>query len=74
MDDLPDSKKDCAAFRAAFNKYEITDTGPGDIYKIEDNPSTEHKDAVFLSIRKRLRDNPSKNYLIVFVLAGHGMQ
>ena len=48
--------------------------GPGDIYKIEDNPSVEHKDAVLLSIKKRLRDSPHKKFLIVFVLAGHGMQ
>ena len=74
MDDLPDSKSDCATLRTALDKYEITDTGPGDIYRIEDNPSTEHKEAAFLSIKKRLRDNLQKKYLIVFVLVGHGMQ
>ena len=71
---MPDSKADCAAFRTALDQYHITDAGPGDIYRIEDNPSSEHKDAILLSIKKRLRDNPTKKFLIVFVLAGHGMQ
>ena len=74
LDDLPSCKDDCAALRIALAKYHITDTGPGDIYRIEDNPSAEHKDAILLSIKKRLRDNPHKNFLIVFVLAGHGGQ
>ena len=74
MDDLPGSKDDCAEFKVALDQYQITDAGPGDIYRIEDNPSGDHKDAVLLSIKKRLRDNPTKQFLIVFVLVGHGMQ
>ena len=70
-------KKDCDQIRVALERYGITDLGPPDkegkdLY-IMDNPTMKRKDEVVKNIKLRLREHPNDNFLIVFVLAGHGM-
>ena len=62
LPDLPLSKEDCATMRVALEKYDFSDTGPGDIYIIDDDPTKDDKDEVIRSIKKRLAENPLKNF------------
>ena len=59
--------------KQALEKYGITDMGPDDMYRMIDNPKKKQKDAVIRDIKFRLLQQPNENFLIVFILAGHGM-
>ena len=68
--------KDCEEMREALKRYGITDTGPiGDenLYVLNDNATAAKIRKVMQNIRHRIASDPEKNYLVVYVLAGHGM-
>ena len=70
------SWKDCEKMRECLERYNITDTGPiedKNLYVIDDNATAAKMKKVMSSIRRRLRAEPNKNFLIVYVFAGHGM-
>ena len=70
---LTECKKDCKTFKNAMKEYKITDTGPEDIYNMDSNPKDDTIKETVKEIKIRLRDNPDKNFLIFYILAGHGM-
>ena len=74
LPDLPLSEHNCTTLRAALEKYDFVDTGPGGVYNLDDDPTKADADEVVFSIRKRLTDNPQKNFIIVYILSGHGIQ
>ena len=57
-----------------MKKYKVTDTGVDNLYTMEDNPTEKQVSQVLTDIRKRLRENPDKNFLVISCWAGHGMQ
>ena len=62
------SKKDCNAMRHALEKYEFTS-----IISLEVNTQITKVISAVSSIKKRCRESPAENFLIVYVLASHGM-
>ena len=74
MENLPDAKSDSASLKAVLDKYGFSDTGPEDIYTIDEDPSYEKIQSVIFSIKRRISENPAQNYMIIFILVGHGMQ
>ena len=69
-------QKDCATMREALKPFGVTDTGPVDdknLYILEESATQEKILNVARSIRKRIKDAPEKKFLVVYVLAGHGM-
>ena len=73
MPDLPATKQDCLTLRVALEAYGIVDRGPDNMY-VMDDPNMKRVRAVKRSLMMMLKDNPDKKVLIVFILAGHGMQ
>ena len=82
MPDLVDKQgkslcwKDCETIRNAFERYNIVDTGPPDekdLYVFNDNATSAKITKVISNIKRRLLENPDKNFLIFLILAGHGM-
>ena len=62
--------------REALERYGIKDTGPiedENLYVINDNATFKKTSSIMKNIRQRIANNPDKNYLVVYVLAGHGM-
>ena len=53
--------------------YGVTDRGPNDLYVMQD-PDQKRIRKVKKSLLTVLKNNPEAKVLIVFVLAGHGMQ
>ena len=56
-----------------MERYNIVDTGPDGIYNMENDPTQKEVRETNASIRKRLRAEPEMNFLIIQILAGHGM-
>ena len=82
MSDLKDKNglslplKDCETMRIVLERYGITDTGPIDdknLYVLNDNATAAKIRKVLKSIKHRISSNPEKNFLVIYVLAGHGM-
>ena len=71
MGNLPDTEKDIEAFKDAMEHYDCTN--PDDIYEIKDATNLLDVIKVMVEIKKRLKDNPDTNHLIMYVAAGHGM-
>ena len=62
--------------RVQLEQYGIKDTGPVDdknLYVLNDNATAAKIRDVMKNIRHRISSNPEKNFLVVYVLAGHGM-
>ena len=80
MDDLKDDKgnslcwKDCLDMKQVLERYSITDTGPNDLYIMNEENTMQKVVKVIVHIKKRFKKHPDKKFLIVYVLAGHGMQ
>ena len=81
MDDLKDEDdnslclKDCDTIRPVLESYGITDLGgEGKPHIMNDNGTFKKIFTVMRDLKKRFTMEPDKNFLIVFVLAGHGMQ
>ena len=53
--------------------YDITDTGPNNIYNMENDPTSKEVMATTKCIKLRLLNNPNENFIIFYVIAGHGM-
>ena len=82
MSDLKDKKgasltfKDCELIKEVLDRYDIRDTGPVDdknLYVLNDSATSAKIIQVMKNIRQRIGSNPEKNFLVVYVLAGHGM-
>ena len=71
---LPDAREECNMMREALENYGITDMGFENMYRIDDDPSIERCQDVMFSISKRLKDNRDKNFLIIYIFRGHGVQ
>ena len=68
--------KDCETMREVLEEFGVTDTGPiedKNMYIIKDNATIKKTNAVIKSLKVRLKANPKKNFLVIYVLAGHGM-
>ena len=80
-DEIDQPKSDCELIRAVLRKYDVTDTGPnnvtprpGNMYTMENNPTIAQYNNAIDNIKKRVRELPDKNFLIVFCVAGYSMQ
>ena len=68
-------KKDIDKIRPILEMYGINDNGPNDLYIINETAITRKAvTGPINDIKKRLGASPEKTFLIVFVIAGHGMQ
>ena len=78
MHDLKDKNgeslcwKDCLIMKKVLEKYGVNDYGPNDEYLMNDVNYVMTVRFV-VNIKRRIRDCPEKKFLIVYVLAGHGM-
>ena len=70
MVDLPSCTDDMDAFRDAMKHYGATD--PADCYVLH-NASFRECNSTFREITERISSNKDKNFLILYVFAGHGM-
>ena len=59
--------------KAAMANYGVTDTANG-LYTIEEDPELKQIMIVLRDIKIRLKNNPDRNFLIIYIMAGHGMQ
>ena len=62
--------------RTVLEMYDIKDKGPIDnknLYVLNENATLKKIIEVMTSIRMRMKENPDKNFLVIYVLAGHGM-
>ena len=85
MDNLRDKKsgasvtaQDCALMRGTLERYGITDVGPlndenENLYVVNDNATAAKMREVMKSIKDRIKSDKEKNYLVIYVLAGHRM-
>ena len=56
-----------------MERYNIKDMGPDNLYKLDNDPDRKALWKARRSILDRLMTNPEKKFLIVYVLAGHGI-
>ena len=57
-------------------QFGMTDTGPPEdknMYILDNNATQAKMNKVIGNIKRRLKANEDKNYLIIYVFAGHGM-
>ena len=80
MDDLKDEDgnslcwKDIEAIKPILERYGIGNKSePENLYILNEAHAFAPVKKVIVEIRRRIRDNPDTNFLIVYVLAGHGM-
>ena len=71
IDDLDKCKEDCDTLEDAFSRFEFTD--PGNIYRLH-NPTSKQVRDVRLAVVKRIREHPEKKFVVVYLIAGHGIQ
>ena len=74
INNLPDCKCDIDVIRKCVAKYGITDMGRNNIYLLDDTPTYSRVFKVRTGIAKRLKASPDNTFLLVYALAGHGMQ
>ena len=67
-------KDDIDAIRIMAARYAITDYGKNDSYLLDNTPSYKRVFKTRTGISTRLRENPDKTFLLLYALAGHGMQ
>ena len=72
--DLPACKLDIDEIRTCVAKYGIIDMGKNDRYLLDYTPTYKTVFNVRTGISKRLQANPDKTFLLLYALAGHGMQ
>ena len=53
-----------------MERYDISDTGPDDLYVVDNDPDFDKMVKVVDDIKQRLRESPQENFLIVYILAG----
>ena len=70
MGDLPNCTDDIDSFREAMKHYGATD--PDDCYVLH-NADFKTCNAKFRDLQKRMQKNPETKFLVLYVLAGHGM-
>ena len=68
--DLPAAKKDCDDLQECLQKYRIQ--GEDDIYRLDD-PIFKLINKNFSKIRTRIKKNPDRNFLTIWLFAGHGI-
>ena len=68
--------KDCETMRKALEPYGLKDTGPiedQNMYVVNDNATFKKVSGIMTNIQRRMNANPEKRYLVVYVIACHGM-
>ena len=68
--------KDCEDMRAVLEPFGVTDTGPiedKNMYILNNNATAKKVNKMMGNIKRRMKNNPKRNYLVIYVLAGHGM-
>ena len=66
-------KSDCEIVRRTLKKFQVTDTGKDGIYNLVNDPTLVQVVNATADIRRRLKRNPDKLFLIFYMIAGHGM-
>ena len=69
MDDLEAPKKDCQIFHEVMQKFPIKEENQFFMY----DPSSKEMNKLMMDLYKRFRKNKDTNYVLIFVVAGHGM-
>ena len=70
LDDLPACLDNIKTFKEAMEHYGATK--PEDVYNLC-NESFKQCTVTLRNIQKRIQEDPETNYLILYVIAGHGM-
>ena len=74
MNDLDGARSDCKEMIDCLEKYQIKEN---DVIDLSNNPTTketgEALDALSKDLREGKKADPPVNYLVIFVLAGHGI-
>ena len=76
--DIPQAAEDIQDFKEAMKKYGIVDSGPINpesgraMYDLQD-PTWKHLSQVRMHLRKRLINEPKRNFLIFYIFACHGI-
>ena len=71
--DLPAVYDDYKTMEATLAPFGITDHGKDDMYKMIDDGTLAKKRAVYKDINDRMQKQPDKKFLVVFLMACHGM-
>ena len=82
MAELPAVTEDIRTMKKAMLAYEIVDTGPTvmkngkekGMYELDEDPKLHEIEEVKRHLIEYLRTHPEELVLIVYVIAGHGMQ
>ena len=74
VNNLDKCKDDIDLIRKCLAKYGIIDMGRNDSYLLDDTPTYNRVFKVRTSIKKRIKKTPDNTFVLVFALAGHGMQ
>ena len=64
-------EKDMAAFRGAMKYFGLTN--PANTVELKEPERAIHCGKAVLTIKRRFAAEPDKNFLMLWVLAGHGM-
>ena len=75
MGELKAVEKDMAAFRNALKYFGLTKEymSPENIVELKDITSKMDCFKAIVGVKKRIKLTPEKNFLILWCLAGHGM-
>ena len=71
--DIPSAKDDCHTLRVPLERYQICDNGDNGIYNLDDDPSWTQLVTAKSDIQNRLKNNPDVNFLVIYVVASHGI-
>ena len=67
-------KQDCDKLRSLLERYDVSDTGANDLYLLDNDPTSDQVQKVADNIKQRLSESPRENFLIVYIIAGQGME
>ena len=68
------AKEDGESMRAAFESYQVTDSGQKNIYTLTEDPTSKKVKEAMRSLKNRLNDNQDKKFLVIYVIVGQGLQ
>ena len=72
--DLKTCIEDIESAALHFSRFDVTDMGENNMYKLLDVSDKKVVDAARSDLKKRIKASPEKNFYIVMVFAGHGLQ
>ena len=71
--DLSECRKDIEIVCSTLKRYNIKDMGRKDIYKLDKDPSWAEVIVARKDLSSRVKNSPDLKFLLIFVVAGHGI-